>query len=62
MCEGGGGVIIAYYNIRHVLIDLQNDFDYNTVWTKQRMIIEGKHMILKAWTPYLLWIFKLPLI
>ncbi|KAG5599178.1 hypothetical protein H5410_030548 [Solanum commersonii] len=35
-----GGVNIAHYNARHVFIDLENELDYNTVWTKQRMTIE----------------------
>ncbi|KAH0778659.1 hypothetical protein KY290_005086 [Solanum tuberosum] len=30
-------VKISHYNARHVYIDLDNELDYNTVWTKQRM-------------------------
>ncbi|KAK4706911.1 hypothetical protein R3W88_033531 [Solanum pinnatisectum] len=48
---GGGGVNIAHYNARHVFIDLDNELDYNTVWTQQRMTIEGKLMIIQTWTP-----------
>ncbi|KAG5613698.1 hypothetical protein H5410_013522 [Solanum commersonii] len=36
-----GGVKITHFNSRHVYIDLDNEFDYVTVWTKQRMTIEG---------------------
>ncbi|KAG5631355.1 hypothetical protein H5410_003072 [Solanum commersonii] len=39
-----GGVNIAHYNARHVFIDLENELDYNTFWTQQRMTIEGKLM------------------
>ncbi|KAG5595247.1 hypothetical protein H5410_036479 [Solanum commersonii] len=46
-----GGVNIAHYNARHVFIDLYNELDYNTVWTQQRMTIEGKLMRIQAWTP-----------
>uniref|UniRef100_M1D8N9 Ta11-like non-LTR retroelement protein n=1 Tax=Solanum tuberosum TaxID=4113 RepID=M1D8N9_SOLTU len=47
----GGGVNIAHYNARHVFIDLENELDYNTVWTQQRMTIEGKLMRIQAWSP-----------
>ncbi|KAG5631527.1 hypothetical protein H5410_003244 [Solanum commersonii] len=46
-----GGVKIAHYNARHVYIDLDNDLDYITVWTKQRMTIEGQPMRIQTWTP-----------
>ncbi|KAG5580305.1 hypothetical protein H5410_050932 [Solanum commersonii] len=46
-----GGVNIAHYNARHVFIDLENELDYNTVWTQQRMTIEGKLMRIQTWTP-----------
>lgn len=36
-----GGVKIAHFNSRHVYIDLDNEMDYNMVWTKQRMSIAG---------------------
>ncbi|KAK4707181.1 hypothetical protein R3W88_033254 [Solanum pinnatisectum] len=45
------GVNIAHYNAKHVFIDLENELDYNTVWTQQRMTIEGKLMRIQAWTP-----------
>ncbi|KAG5585252.1 hypothetical protein H5410_045686 [Solanum commersonii] len=47
----GGGFNISHYNARHVFIDLDNELDYNTVWTQQRMTIEGKLMRIQAWTP-----------
>ncbi|KAG5586020.1 hypothetical protein H5410_046454 [Solanum commersonii] len=47
----GGGVKISHYNSRHVYIDLDNEFDYVTVWTKQKMSIEGQIMRIQAWTP-----------
>ncbi|KAK4733758.1 hypothetical protein R3W88_008019 [Solanum pinnatisectum] len=46
-----GGVKITHFNARHVYIDLDNEFDYVTVWTKQRMSIEGQLMKIQAWTP-----------
>jgi len=30
---------------------LENELDYITVWTKQRMSIEGKLMRIQTWTP-----------
>ncbi|KAH0673761.1 hypothetical protein KY284_024848 [Solanum tuberosum] len=46
-----GGVKIAHFNSRHVYIDLDNELDYNMVWTKQRMTIAGKVMRIQVWTP-----------
>ncbi|KAH0765155.1 hypothetical protein KY285_001026 [Solanum tuberosum] len=46
-----GGVKITHYNSRHVYIGLDNEFDYVTVWTKQRISIEGQLMRIQAWTP-----------
>lgn len=37
----GGGVNIAHYNSKHVFIDLQNELDYNTIWTQKIITIEG---------------------
>ena len=31
-----GSVKITHFNARHVYIDLDNEFDYQTVWTKIR--------------------------
>ncbi|KAH0672716.1 hypothetical protein KY284_023803 [Solanum tuberosum] len=46
-----GGVKIAHFNSRHVYIDLDNELDYNMVWTKQIMSIVGQVMRIKVWTP-----------
>ncbi|KAG5599225.1 hypothetical protein H5410_030595 [Solanum commersonii] len=46
-----GGVKITHFNSRHVYIDLDNEFDYVTVWTRQRMNIEGQLMRIQTWTP-----------
>ncbi|KAH0781472.1 hypothetical protein KY290_001070 [Solanum tuberosum] len=46
-----GGVKIAHFNSRHVYIDLDNELDYNMVWTKQRMSIAGQVMRIQVWTP-----------
>ncbi|KAH0667851.1 hypothetical protein KY290_027474 [Solanum tuberosum] len=46
-----GGVKIAHFNSRHVYIDLDNELDYNMVWTKQRMSIAGQVIIIQVWTP-----------
>lgn len=45
-----GGVKIAHFNSRPVYIDLDNELDYNMVWTKQRMTIVGQVMRIQAWT------------
>ncbi|KAH0740536.1 hypothetical protein KY290_033579 [Solanum tuberosum] len=45
------GVKIAHFNSRHVYIDLDNELDYNMVWTKQRMSIAGQVMRIQVWTP-----------
>ncbi|TMX05308.1 hypothetical protein EJD97_025000, partial [Solanum chilense] len=44
------GAMIAHFNSRHVYIDLDNELDYNMVWTKQRMTIAGQIMRIQAWT------------
>lgn len=36
-----GGVKIAPFNSKHIYIDLDNEADHITVWTKQKMYIEG---------------------
>lgn len=41
------GVIISHFNARHVYNDLDNELDFVTVWTKQRMTIEGQPMIIQ---------------
>ncbi|TMW88919.1 hypothetical protein EJD97_017903 [Solanum chilense] len=46
-----GGVKIAHFNSRNVYIDLDNELDYNMVWTKQRMTIAGQVMRIQAWSP-----------
>lgn len=46
-----GGVKIAHFNARYVYIDLDNELDYITVWTKQKMIIKGQLMRIQTWTP-----------
>ena len=57
-----GWVYIAHYNDKNVFINLQNELDYNTILTQQRMTIEGKLMRIEAWTLFsllkkkLLWI------
>ncbi|KAK4733767.1 hypothetical protein R3W88_008028 [Solanum pinnatisectum] len=45
-----GGVKITHFNARHMYIDLDNEFDYVTVRTKQRMSIDGQLMRIQAWT------------
>ncbi|KAK4733768.1 hypothetical protein R3W88_008029 [Solanum pinnatisectum] len=46
-----GGVKIAHFNSRHIYIDLDNEADHISVWTKQRMFIAGHSMKLQVWTP-----------
>lgn len=45
-----GGAKIAHFNSMHVYIDLDNELDYNMIWTKQRMTIAGMIMRIQAWT------------
>ncbi|KAH0639194.1 hypothetical protein KY285_035780 [Solanum tuberosum] len=46
-----GGVKIAHSNSRHIYIDLDNEADHISVWTKQKMYIAGQSMKLQMWTP-----------
>ncbi|KAG5579947.1 hypothetical protein H5410_050574 [Solanum commersonii] len=46
-----GGVKITHFNARHVYIDLDNELDYITVCTKQKISIEGQLMRIQKWTP-----------
>lgn len=46
------GVNIAYYNSRNVFINLQNELDYNIIWTQQRMTIESKLMRIQDWKQF----------
>lgn len=39
-----GGVRIGHFNARHIYIDLDNGVDYITVWTKQKIYVEGQIM------------------
>lgn len=34
-----GGVKITHYNARHLYIDLENEYDHSTVWSKGKMYI-----------------------
>lgn len=42
---------IAHFNARHVYIDLDDEDDYITVWSRQKMTIEGQLMRIQTWTP-----------
>lgn len=42
---------IAHFKSRHIYIDLDNKADHITIWTKQRMFIDGQLMRLQLWTP-----------
>lgn len=46
-----GGVKIAHFNARTVYIDLDNEYDHSTVWSKQNMYIQGQLMRIEAWNP-----------
>ncbi|KAG5631318.1 hypothetical protein H5410_003035 [Solanum commersonii] len=43
-----GGVRIVHFNSRHIYIDLDNEVDHISVWTKQRMFIAGHLMKLQG--------------
>lgn len=46
-----GIVKITHFNSRHVYFYLDNEFDYQTFWTKHSMNIKGKVMRIQASTP-----------
>ncbi|KAK6784224.1 hypothetical protein RDI58_017678 [Solanum bulbocastanum] len=46
-----GGVKISHFNSKDVYIDLDNDPDYITVGTKQKMTTERQLMRIQNWTP-----------
>lgn len=46
-----GGVKLTHFNSRHLYIDLDNEYDHSTVWSKGKMYIEGQIMRLQIWTP-----------
>lgn len=46
-----GGVKITHFNSRNVYTDLDNELDYQTVWTKLKINIEGQAMRIQDWTP-----------
>ncbi|WMV32827.1 hypothetical protein MTR67_026212 [Solanum verrucosum] len=46
-----GGVKIVHFKSRNIYIDLDNEVDHISVWTKQRMFIAGHLMKLQVWTP-----------
>lgn len=46
-----GGVKIAHFNAETVYIDLDNEYDPSTVWSKQHMYIQGQMMRIEAWNP-----------
>ncbi|OIT40396.1 hypothetical protein A4A49_07963, partial [Nicotiana attenuata] len=49
--EVRGGVKIAHFNAKTVYIDLDNEYDHSTVWSKQYMYIQGQMMRIEAWNP-----------
>lgn len=57
-----GGVKIAHFNSRYVYIDLDNELDYVTVWTKQRIYIEEQPMTVHAGTPIFRPIVETPIV
>ncbi|KAF3674279.1 hypothetical protein FXO38_05303 [Capsicum annuum] len=46
-----GGVKLSHFNSKHLYIDLDNEYDQVTVWSKGRMHIEGQILRLQKWTP-----------
>ncbi|OIT30421.1 hypothetical protein A4A49_25953 [Nicotiana attenuata] len=46
-----GGVKIAHFNAKTVYIDLDNEYDHSTVWSKKYMYIQGQMMRIEAWNP-----------
>lgn len=46
-----GGVKLTHFNARYLYIDLDNESDHSTIWSKGRMYIKGQLMRLQLWTP-----------
>lgn len=46
-----GGVKLTHFNSRHLYIDLDNEYDHSTVWSKGKMFIQGQLMRTQIWTP-----------
>ncbi|CAN4126450.1 unnamed protein product [Withania somnifera] len=44
-------VYIGVYDFRIVFIDFSNEEDYDTVWFRRSIEIEGQIMWLEKWTP-----------
>ncbi|KAF3626288.1 hypothetical protein FXO38_29345 [Capsicum annuum] len=42
-----GGVKLSHFNSKHLYIDLDNEYDQTTIWSKGRMYIEGQIMRLQ---------------
>lgn len=49
--ELSGSVKLTHFNSKHTYIDLDNEFDYNTISSKGSMYIEGQLIRLQVWTP-----------
>lgn len=39
-----GRVKLTYYNVRHIYINLENEYDHSAIWSKGKMYIKGKLM------------------
>lgn len=57
-----GGVKITHFNSRHLYIYLDNEFDYQTFWTKLLMTIEDQLMRIQAWAPDFILEEKTPIV
>ncbi|KAF3618788.1 hypothetical protein FXO37_34022 [Capsicum annuum] len=44
-------VKLTHFNSRHLYLDLDNEYDHTTVWTKGKMYVEGQLMRFQLWTP-----------
>ncbi|KAM3203150.1 hypothetical protein P3L10_030776 [Capsicum annuum] len=44
-------VKITHFNSRNQYIDLDNEYDHSTFWSKGKMYIQGQLMRLQLWTP-----------
>ncbi|KAM3233661.1 hypothetical protein P3L10_019020 [Capsicum annuum] len=44
-------VKLTHCNFRHLYIDMDNEYDNSTVWSKGKMYIQGQLIRIQLWTP-----------
>lgn len=49
--ECRGVVQLAHFNCRYFYINLDDEYDHTTMWTKGKIYVEGRLMRFQLWTP-----------